>query len=274
MTTDLDTRGGMTLEDVTFAVAGTVILQPLTCELSGHGMTALIGQNGSGKSTLLRILARQQPATRGRVTLGGRPLEAWPDRAFARHVAYLPQHTPLAPGITVRELVSFGRYPWHGALGRFGPSDGAKVDDALSLTGTDAFVDRFVDTLSGGERQRVWLAMLIAQDARLLLLDEPISALDVAHQLEVLGLIRRLCQDRGIAVVVVVHDINMAARYCDRLVALKQGRLVADGPPATLMAAAQLGAIFDVEMGVLSHPDTGAPLAYVRGPHEQPAPEP
>jgi iron complex transport system ATP-binding protein len=260
----------MTLQGVTFAVAGTVILQPLTCELPARGMTGLIGQNGSGKSTLLRILARQQTATRGRVVLDGRSLEAWPDREFARHVAYLPQHTPLAPGLTVRELVSFGRYPWHGAFGRFGESDRAKVDQALVLTGTDAFADRFVDTLSGGERQRVWVAMLIAQDARLLLLDEPISALDVAHQLEVLALVRRLCRDKGIAVVVVVHDINMAARFCDRLIALKQGRLIADGAPQALMAASRLEEIFDVGMGVLPHPDTGSPVAYVRGASQLP----
>lgn len=178
----------MVLENVTFEVAGHVVLKPLSFTLPERGVTGLIGQNGSGKPTLLRILARQQSATAGSISFDGKPLQAWGDREFARKVAYLPQHTPLAAGLKVRELVDLGRYPWHGAFGRFGRGDHEKVDEALMLTTTDSVADRFVDTLSGGERQRVWLAMLLAQDARLLLLDEPISALDVAHQVGVLGL--------------------------------------------------------------------------------------
>jgi iron complex transport system ATP-binding protein len=254
----------MTLEEVAFDVAGTVLLGPLTVSLADRGVTGLVGQNGSGKSTLLKILARQQPATRGRLTFGGRALQSWSEREFARMVAYLPQHTPLAAGLTVRELVALGRYPWHGALGRFGQTDREKVEEALALTGTGVFADRFVDTLSGGERQRVWLAMLIAQDARLLLLDEPISALDVAHQLEVLQLVHRLSTTRHVAVVVVIHEINMAARFCDHMVALKGGQIIAQGPPDTFMRADRLEAIYDVAMGVFPHPDTGGAVAFVR----------
>lgn len=254
----------LTLEDTEFAVAGRTILQPLTITLGGGGVTGLVGQNGSGKSTLLKILARQQRATRGRVAFAGRPLDAWGDREFAQRVAYLPQHTPLASGLLVRELVALGRYPWHGALGRFGAADRAAVDEALALTATDVMADRFVDTLSGGERQRAWFAMLVAQQANLLLLDEPISALDVAHQVAVLRLVRRLSEERGVAVVIVIHEINMAARFCDEIIALKNGRLVAHGPPDTFMTATQLEAIYDVAMGTVPLPDDSGPLAYVR----------
>ncbi len=257
-------RHGMALEGVTFEVSGNVLLKPLTLVLPDSGMVGLVGQNGSGKSTLLRILSRQLPATRGHIRFGGAPLKSWGEREFARRVAYLPQHTPLASGLTARELVALGRYPWHGALGVFGRVDREKLDEALALTATDVFADRLVDTLSGGERQRVWLAMLIAQDARLLLLDEPISALDVAHQLEVLTLVRSLSVDRGIAVVIVIHDINLAARFCDEIVALKDGRMIAHGPPDEFMTTPRLAEIYDVSMGVFPHPDTGESIAYVR----------
>jgi iron complex transport system ATP-binding protein len=257
-------RHPMMLEGVGFEVAGKVLLEPLTMALAEKGVTGLVGQNGSGKSTLLKILARQQPATRGSISFAGRPLQSWAEREFARKVAYLPQHTPLAAGLKVGELVALGRYPWHGALGRFGTTDREKVNDALALTSTDEFVDRFVDTLSGGERQRVWLAMLLAQDARLLLLDEPISALDVANQLGVLSLVRRLSLERHIAVIVVIHEINMAARFCDEIVALKGGQLVAHGPADEFMTASRLEEIYDVAMGVLPRPDVGGAIAYVR----------
>ena len=144
--------------------------------------------------------------------------------------------------MTVRELVALGRYPWHGALGRFSCTDTRKVLEAMEQTDVVGFADRAVDSLSGGERQRVWLAMLVAQDSDCLLLDEPIFALDIAHQIEVLALVRRLSEERGIGVVVVLHDINMAGRFCDELIALKGGSLLAHGPSAELMRADTLSA--------------------------------
>jgi iron-chelate-transporting ATPase len=252
------------LEGLGFAVDGKTLLQPLTLGLPGGAVIGLVGHNGSGKSTLVKILARQHEATSGSVRFKGRRLAEWRERSFAREVAYLPQQTPLAPGMRVRELVALGRYPWHGALGRFGPRDHAQVDEALVLTETEGFADRHVETLSGGERQRVWLAMLIAQDAGCLLLDEPISALDIAHQVEVLGLIRRLSQTRGVTVVVVLHEINMAARFCDDIVALRRGQLVARGAPTAIMTPAVLERIYGIPMGVVASPDRGEPLAFVR----------
>jgi iron complex transport system ATP-binding protein len=232
--------------------------------LNGQGVTGLVGQNGSGKSTLLKLLARQQRPTGGRILFAGRPMEAWGNREFARKLAYLPQQPPLAAGLLVRELVAMGRYPWHGALGRFSVADQAAVDEALALTGTDVLADRFVETLSGGECQRAWFAMLVAQQASLLVLDEPISALDVAHQVALLRLVRRLSEERGVGVLIVIHEINMATRFCDQMIALKNGELIAQGSPADLMTSPQLEVIYDIGMGTLTHPDSGGRIAYVR----------
>jgi iron-chelate-transporting ATPase len=254
------------LEDVAFAVPGRDILAPLTLRLAPGRVYGLIGPNGSGKSTLLRILARQLRPTGGTVRFEGRPLDTWTDRAFARRVAYMPQFTPAANGMTVRELVSLGRFPWHGALGRFTAADAAKVEAAIARTGLAGLAGRSVDSLSGGERQRAWTALMIAQDAGCLLLDEPTSALDIAHQFDVLGLVRSLAdepQGRGVAVVVVLHDVNLAARTCDDLIALGAGRVVAHGPAAEIMRPETLAAIYGLPMGVMAHPARREPLAYV-----------
>lgn len=250
------------LEEARFAVAGKVLLEPLTLTLPARRVTGLIGHNGSGKSTLLKMLARQQAPTGGTVRFEGQPLAGWGSRAFARKVAYLPQTLSSAAGLTVQDLVSLGRYPWHGAIGRFRAVDREKVREAMALTGVEAYRDRLVDTLSGGERQRAWIAMLVAQEAECLLLDEPISALDVAHQLEVLSLLHRLARERGTGVVAVLHDVNMAARFCDEIIALRAGRLVARGTPDVIMTPERLEAIYAVPMGVLSHPASGVPVSF------------
>ncbi|NWN81469.1 MAG: ATP-binding cassette domain-containing protein [Halomonas sp.] len=237
-----------------FEVNGRCLLHPLDLTFDEGRVHGLIGHNGSGKSTLLKLLARQQAPSRGELRLDGKPLTAWGYRAFARRVAYLPQHLPAADNLTGRELVGFGRYPWHGLLGRHGREDTQAIDRALALTHTEPFADRLVDTLSGGERQRVWLAMLLAQGSRLLLLDEPLAALDISHQLEVLALIRRLSRELGLGVIIVLHDINMAARYCDHLVALHGGRLLARGTPDAMMNVETLKAIYGVPMHIMAHP--------------------
>ncbi len=215
------------LDRVTFRVPGRTLLHPLSLTFPSGKVTGLIGHNGSGKSTLLKMLGRHQPPSAGEVLLDGQPLESWGSKAFARKVAYLPQQLPPAEGMTVRELVAIGRYPWHGALGRFGAADREKVEEAIALVGLKPLAHRLVDSLSGGERQRAWIAMLVAQDSRCLLLDEPTSALDIAHQVDVLALVHRLSQQRGLTVIAVLHDINMAARYCDYLVALRGGEMIA-----------------------------------------------
>lgn len=250
--------------DMSCRVGDRTLLASLTMQLPARRLVGLVGHNGSGKSTLLKILARQQVASTGEVRLAGTPLARWQHRAFARKVAYLPQQPPPAPGLLVKELVGFGRYPWHGPLGRFRKADRILVDEALVLADVAHLADRLVDTLSGGERQRVWLAMLVAQDADCLLLDEPISALDLAHQIEVLDLVRSLCRERGIGVLVVVHDINMAARFCDEILALRAGRLIARGTPGELLTSERLQAIFGLHMDVLVNPANGLRIVAAR----------
>lgn len=242
------------LSATSFSLADKTLLHPIDLKVAPGRMVGLIGHNGSGKSTLLKLLARQLTPTAGQITLEGKELHRWGDRSLAKKVAYLPQQPPATDSLTVKELVRFGRYPWHGALGRFSHEDAQQVERALALTDTERFAGRSVDELSGGERQRVWLAMLLAQNARFLLLDEPTSALDVAHQIEVLSLVRKLGKELDIGVVVVLHDINMAAGFCDHLVALHGGRLLTEGTPDELMNQQTLKDIYGVTMSVLPHP--------------------
>ncbi|WP_439213563.1 Fe3+-hydroxamate ABC transporter ATP-binding protein FhuC [Duffyella gerundensis] len=251
------------LDNVSFTVPGRTLLQPLSMAFSPGKVTALIGHNGSGKSTLLKMLGRHHAPSAGQVMLNDQPVSQWSGKAFARQVAYLPQQLPAAEGMTVRELVAIGRYPWHGALGRYGMEDRQRVDEAIALVGLKPFASRLVDSLSGGERQRAWLAMMVAQNSRCLLLDEPTSALDIAHQVEVLALIQRLSQQRGLTVIAVLHDINMAARYCDRMVALHGGSMIAEGEPESIMQADVLAKIYGIPMGILPHPHGGAPVSFV-----------
>ncbi len=250
------------LEEAGFRVEQRWLLHPLSLTLAPGRIIGLIGHNGSGKSTLLKLLARQLAPSQGRIRFGGRPLSEWGGRELARRIAYLPQSTAAAPGLLVRELVALGRYPWHGALGRFGAGDRARVAAAMAATEVEGFADRQVDTLSGGERQRAWLAMLVAQDARCLLLDEPISALDIAHQVEVLALVQRLSRERRIGTILVLHDVNMAARYCDEIVALHSGRLIARGEAAAMMRADTLQSIYGLPFTMLPNPAAGPPLAF------------
>ena len=248
-----------TIRNLTVDVPGRRLLHGLNLDLPAGRMIALIGHNGSGKSTLLKVLARQVAAS-GRVTFEGRGLLDWQARDYARRLAFLPQTTPPAEGMLVRELVALGRYPWHGALGRFGPHDEEIVARAMEECGVARFAKRLVDTLSGGERQRVWLAMMVAQEAGTLLLDEPISALDIAHAVEVLALVRRMCHEQGRSAVIVLHEVNMAARFCDHIVAIKGGRLALQGGPADLMRPEALLDIYGLPMQVLTRED-GGPVA-------------
>jgi iron complex transport system ATP-binding protein len=251
------------VENIGMSIGENQILTDINLEFPAGEVVALVGHNGSGKSSLLKLLARQASPTTGAISYDGRDLRLYNERTFARSVAYLPQDVNSGSDMTIRELVACGRYPWHGALGRFSKIDHDKVDEALRVTHIEGFADRFVGTLSGGERQRAWIAMLIAQDARCLLLDEPTAALDVAHQIEVLSLVRRLAHEGGRSVVIVLHDINMAARFCDRIHALKRGRVVASGAPGDILSPKTLHDIYGIEMNVISGPDLPHPIAYV-----------
>ncbi|WP_226597824.1 ABC transporter ATP-binding protein [Marinobacter nauticus] len=239
------------VRDLAVHIGSTAILHNINLAFNEGQVTALLGHNGSGKSTLLKTLARQIPASAGEVRLEGEAAKSLGARAFARIVGYLPQHPPGTDGLTVRELIALGRYPWRGPLGRYSDADYALIDQAIADTDLKPFEHRSVDTLSGGERQRAWIAMLLAQQTRCLLLDEPISALDVKHQVETLRLVQRLARQRELTVIVVLHDVDLASRFCDRLVALKAGQVVADGTPAEIMDSQILESIYSVPMGVM-----------------------
>jgi iron-chelate-transporting ATPase len=239
-----------TLTDVSLDVPGRRLIDSLSLDIAAGAVTALVGRNGSSKSTLLKLLAAQTRPSSGRITYAGRDLALYPARDLARRIAYLPQVTPPAEGMRLSELVALGRYPWRGALGRFRDEDHAAVADAMARCGVQPLADRLVDTLSGGERQRGWIAMMLTQGAKTLLLDEPTSALDVAHQVEVLGLVQRMCRDTGLSAVIVLHDVNMAARFCDNVVALDSGRLALQGPMSALMTPQALARIYGLPMRV------------------------
>lgn len=251
------------LQGAGFDLGSRSLLRPLDLALAPGRCYGLIGPNGSGKSTLVKLLARQLTPTRGEIRFRGQPLAKWDARPFARELGYLPQFTPATDGMLVEELVALGRYPWHGPLGRFASGDRAKVAEAMALTQVDMFRGRPVDSLSGGERQRVWLAMLLAQDAGCLLLDEPTSALDIAHQIEVLAVIREMTLNRAMTTLVVLHDVNMAARYCDEIIALGQGALVARGAPGEIMTPTRLEQIYGVQMGVTCPGGSDRAIGYV-----------
>lgn len=252
------------VQNIGLVIDRRVILSDVTLDFPAGEVVALVGHNGSGKSSLLKILARQILPTSGSVSYDRQNLRNFQDRAFARSVAYLPQDVSTGSEMTVRELIACGRYPWHGALGRFTKIDHEKVEAALQATQIVSLGERIVGTLSGGERQRAWIAMMIAQDAHCLLLDEPTAALDVVHQIEVLSLVQRLAHEGLRSVVIVLHDINMAARFCDRVHALKSGTVVASGPPKDILVPKVLRDIYGIEMDVISSPNLANPLAYVR----------
>ncbi|WP_104024412.1 ABC transporter ATP-binding protein [Vibrio hyugaensis] len=243
-----------------FNINGKSLLKAFDLTFETGKMYALVGHNGSGKSTLLKLLAQQQAYSDGDVLLHGDNINHFSAKKFAQHIAYLPQHLPMTDSILSRDLVSFGRYPWHGLLGCLSAKDKTMVEEAMEMTGTLKYADRLVDTLSGGERQRVWLAMLLAQKTEYLLLDEPLSALDISHQVDMLSLIAKLSRELGLGVIIVLHDINLAARFCDHIVALHQGDLIAQGDVQQVFTEPKLKEIYGIEMRISDHP-AGYPVA-------------
>lgn len=231
----------------------------------GPGVTTIIGPNGSGKSTLLRTLARLHRPSAGAVYLDGRLIQAMPAKQVARRLGLLGQLNQAPDGITVEQLARQGRYPHRSFLSPFTRRDQAAVDRALELAGVADLRDRPVDALSGGQRQRAWLAMALAQEPAILLLDEPTTFLDIHHQHELLRLIRELADREGRAIVLVLHDVNDAAAVSDRVIALAKGAVAADGPPEEVCTAATLDRLYGIPFDVHPHPATGRPIAAPLG---------
>lgn len=247
-------------DGVRLAYGDHVVVDSLDLSLTDGSFTAIIGPNGCGKSTLLRALGRLLRPTSGAVLLDGRAITATPTREVARVLGLLPQ-TPLAPeGLTVADLVARGRHPHQSWLRQWSSDDESVVAEALRWTDMSELADAPVDALSGGQRQRAWISMALAQGTDLLLLDEPTTYLDLAHQVDVLELIARLHTERGRTVAVVLHDLNLAARYAQRLVALKDGALVAEGTPEEVLTEQLLAEVFELEARVVPDPVTGTPM--------------
>ncbi|MCS0635968.1 ABC transporter ATP-binding protein [Streptomyces sp. LP05-1] len=256
----------LTARGLTLAYDDRTVVDGLELAVPDGRVTAIVGPNACGKSTTLRALGRLLRPRGGAVLLDGTELARLPTRRVARSIGLLPQ-SPVAPeAITVADLVARGRQPHQAWWRQWSDEDERAVTDAMARTGVTALADRPVDELSGGQRQRVWLAMALAQETELLLLDEPTTFLDIAHQVEVLDLIRRLNRTRGRTVVLVLHDLNQAARYADHLIAMRAGRIAAEGPPREVVTAALVREVFGLEAVVVPDPVTGSPLVVPAAP--------
>ncbi|MDN4474081.1 ABC transporter ATP-binding protein [Demequina zhanjiangensis] len=250
---------------------GPPIVRGVDVEIPDGQITAIIGPNGCGKSTLLRALARLLTPTEGTVLLDGTDIHRIPTREVARRVGLLPQ-SPIAPaGITVRELVARGRTPHQKVLRPWSPEDETAVMSALHSTQLTDIADESVDQLSGGQRQRAWIAMALAQDTPVMLLDEPTTYLDIAHQYEVLDLLHRLHHRQARTIVMVVHDLHQAARYAHHVIAMSEGEVAASGAPSEVLTEQLVSSVFGLDVRVLTDPVTGTPVvipAHSPGGHD------
>lgn len=250
----------LSAESLSLAYDGTEVVHDVTVTIPEGRVSVVIGPNACGKSMLLRGLARLLRPTNGGVLLDGQELARLGSKEVARRMGLLPQ-APVAPeGLTVADLVGRGRFPHQRWFSQWSAEDEAAVGEALRLTGTEDLADRPVDELSGGQRQRVWIAMALAQDTPLLLLDEPTTYLDLAHRFEVLELLVELNETRGRTVVMVLHELNEACRYAHRLIALGEGRIVAEGPPAEVVTEQLVAEVLGLPCRVVDDPVSGTPL--------------
>ncbi|WDZ88480.1 ABC transporter ATP-binding protein [Nocardiopsis sp. HUAS JQ3] len=263
----MTTAHSLLVEDLTLGYKDRVVIESLDLTIPPGRITAIVGANACGKSTLLRSMSRLLAPRVGHVLLDGKEVHRLPSKELARTLGLLPQ-SPIAPeGITVSDLVGRGRHPHQRMLSRWSREDDEAVAEALEATRTVDLADRPVDELSGGQRQRVWIAMALAQRTDLLLLDEPTTFLDVSHQVEVLDLLTDLNRSLGTTIVLVLHDLNLAARYADHLIALASGRLHAAGAPEEVLTPETVHAVFGLRSEVITDPTSGRPLMLPLGRH-------
>jgi iron complex transport system ATP-binding protein len=254
-------------EGLSLAYGDRTVVSDLDLQIRTGAITTIVGANGCGKSTLLRAFARLLPPQAGRVVLDGREIHRTPTKQIAREIGLLPQN-PIAPeGIAVADLVGRGRHPHQRMLARWSAKDYQVVAESLEATDIADLADRSVDELSGGQRQRVWIAMALAQETGILLLDEPTTFLDVAHQIEVLDLLTDLNRSRGTTIVMVLHDLNLAARYADELVAMKDGQIHACGAPDAVVTEDLVRDVFGMDSRVIPDPVSGSPVVLPMGRH-------
>ena len=239
---------------------GRQVLAGVDFTVQDGSVTALLGPNGSGKSTLLKTLARTLAPEAGKVLLDGTDIHRQPTRAVAQRLGILPQSPSAPDGLTVRELVGLGRFPYQSLMRQWSRHDEAAVEEAMAVADVAAFAERPVDALSGGQRQRCWIAMVLAQETELLLLDEPTTFLDLKVQVDLLELLVSLAHKKGRTLLVVLHDLNLAAAYADRLVMMKAGRIMHDGTPEEVFTADNLKQVFDLDAAVIREPVAGRPV--------------
>ena len=252
-------------ENLVLAYDKTDIIHDLELSVETGKVTALIGPNGCGKSTLLRGLARLMKAKSGCVTLDGKEIGKVPTKQIAKRLGLLPQGPNAPEGLTVRELVAQGRYPHQGFFQQWSKEDERALQEALATTTMTGFADRPLDALSGGQRQRAWIAMTLAQETDTLLLDEPTTFLDLAYQIEVMDLLAQLNQRQGTSIIVVLHDLNQAARYAHTLVVMKAGHIFVQGEPKDVMTSETLKEVFGVNACVIQDPVSGTPMCIPMG---------
>ncbi|MCR8845119.1 ABC transporter ATP-binding protein [Paenibacillus sp. SC116] len=238
----------------------TVIVDNLNVSIPTGKITALVGSNGSGKSTILKTMSRIMRPSGGNVLLDGRSIHEQSTKEVAKQMAILPQNPTAPEGLTVSELISYGRFPHQKGFGSMTKEDREVVQWAIEVTGLTVFHDRPVDQLSGGQRQRAWIAMALAQQTDILFLDEPTTFLDMAHQLEVLQLLNKLNEEEGRTIIMVVHDLNHASRYAQHMVAIKSGTVICEGSPQEVVTQDVLRQVFGIEADIVPDPRTGVPL--------------
>ncbi len=259
----------LTASNLALSYDNTSIIHNLSLTIPHRKITTLVGPNGCGKSTLLRGLSRLLKPNHGSVVLNGQDIWKLPTKELAKQLGILPQGPTAPEGLTVHELVAQGRYPHQSWLQQWSAEDERVTHDAMQITNITAFADRPVDTLSGGQRQRAWIAMTLAQDSDLILLDEPTTFLDLAYQIEVLELLHDLNVERGKTIVMVLHDLNHACRYADRLVAICDGRIFAEGAPDQIVTESMVKEVFKIDCRVIDDPVTGTPLVVPESPRHK-----
>lgn len=250
------------VEQLRIGYGALPIVKNLDLTVPDKQITTIIGANGSGKSTLLKAMTRLIPYEKGIVSLDGKDIHTQPTKVIAQKMAILPQAPGGADGLTVYELVSYGRFPYQTALGRLNQQDDKVIRWALDVTQLTAFKDRAIEVLSGGQRQRVWIAMALAQETEIIFLDEPTTYLDMAHQLDILLLLEKLNQEQERTIIMVLHDINQAARFSDYIVALKDGEIIKTGNPNEIMTNDVLKQVFQIDAVIGTDPTTNKPLCF------------